>query len=338
MGVPCPCDVEILQSATIIYSLQKENVMKAWRLDSVPGELKRVEVDIPQPNPGTVIVETKAVGLCHTDVGYMEGKIPFAKPLPIILGHEAAGVVSAIGEGVENVAVGDAVAAALIIADAPGATRDGAYADFFEVTAAQLVHLPAGFDWGQAAAATDAGVTAYTGVAVHGAVKAGDRVGIVGLGGLGMTGARIAKVLGATVFGVEPRQSSWEVAKEQGVDEVYADVSELEGKDLDVIIDFAGFGTTTAGALRAVKYAGTVVLVGLGKTETEFTSFDLVSRSITLKGSTPDGNPENLRAVLKMIADGDLKIRATEIGFEEIPDGLGRLQRGEADGRLYATI
>lgn len=312
--------------------------MKAWMLDEVHGSLRLDEVAIPTPGPGQALVKVRATGLCHSDVGFMEGVIPFQKELPIILGHEAAGVVTAVGDGVTTVKVGDAVAPAIPGTDAPGVTHDGAYAEYFLVTAALLAKLPEGTDWGQAAAATDAGVTSYTGVIVHGGVRAGDRVGIVGLGGLGMTGARIAVITGATVYGVEPRQDVWEMAREQGVEKVVADISELEGEDLDVVIDFAGFGSTTADALRAVAYGGTVVQVGLGAAETTYKAYDLVARSITLRGSTPQGKPEHVEAVLEMIGSGQLRIHATEIGFDEIPDGLARLQRGEVTGRLYATL
>lgn len=312
--------------------------MKAWQIHEVHGELTLVDVPVPTPGPGQALVKVRGTGLCHSDVGFQDGTIPFQVPLPLILGHEAAGVVEAVGEGVNEVAVGDAVAPAIPGDDAPGVTHDGAYAEYFLVTAALLAKIPEGTDWGQAAAATDAGVTSYTGVVVHGGVKAGDTVGIVGLGGLGMTGARIAVLQGATVYGVEPRRDSWDIAKEQGVTEVVADISELEGRDLDVVIDFAGFGSTTAGALRAVRYGGTVVQVGLGAAETTYSAYDLVSCAITLRGSTPQGKPEHVEAVLQMIGAGDLRINAAEIGFEEIADGLGRLARGEVTGRLYATL
>lgn len=314
------------------------NTMQAWILDEVHGDLRLDEVPLPTPGPGQALVKVRGTGLCHSDVGFIEGVIPLQQQLPVILGHEAAGTVTAVGEGVTEVAVGDAVAPAIPGHDAPGVTHDGAYAEYFLVTAALLAKLPEGTDWGQAAAATDAGVTSYTGVIVHGGVKAGDKVGIVGLGGLGLTGARIAVISGATVFGVEPRQGVWEAAKAEGVQRVVADISELEGEDLDVVIDFAGFGSTTAGALRAVTYGGTVVQVGLGAAETTYKAYDLVSRAITLRGSTPQGKPEHVEAVLEMIGSGELTIRATEIGFEDIPDGIGRLQRGEVSGRLYATM
>lgn len=312
--------------------------MRAWVLDEVHGSLRRDDVPVPIPGPGEVLVKVKASGLCHSDVGYIEGVIPFAVPLPIILGHEAAGVVADVGQGVDNLAVGDGVVGAVSAADAPGVTRDGAYADYILLTAATSVKLPKGIDWAQAAAATDAGVTSYSGVVVYGEVKAGERVGIVGLGGLGMTGARIAVALGATVYGVEPRESAWETAKELGVTEVYADVTELEGLDLDVVVDFAGFGTTTSGAIKAVKPRGKVVLVGLGVAEFTVNSFDLVSKPVELRGATPVGDPAHLQAVIDLISAGELAVKAETIDFDDIPDGLGRLERGEVTGRLVAVL
>lgn len=312
--------------------------MKAWVLDEVHGPLREAELPRPTPGPGQVLVKVKASGLCHSDVGYMEGVIPIRIPFPAVLGHEASGTIAELGEGVEGWSVGDAVASAISPDDAPGVSRDGAYAEYIIVNAPKLVRLPEGMDWAQAAAATDAGLTSYTGVMVYGEVKAGDRVGIVGLGGLGMTGARIAVVEGATVYGVEPREALWQTARDNGVAEVYGDVSALEGMDLDVIIDFAGFGTTTTGAIKAVKNRGRVVLVGLGRAEWTINSIDLVSRAIELRGATVAGDPAHLQAVIDLVASGQVSVKAESIGFEQIADGLGRLQRGEVNGRLVAIL
>lgn len=309
--------------------------MKAWILDAPHTPLRLADVAIPTPGPGQVLVEVRATGLCHSDVGYMKGVIPYSTELPIILGHEPSGVIAALGDEVTGWQVGDAVVAAVVHTDAPGVTHDGAFAQYYLVTAAQLVKLPAGIDWGQAAAATDAGVTSYTGVVIDGGVRAGDRVGIVGLGGLGMTGARIAVIRGATVYGADPKEDIWATALEQGVEEVFEDVSEFQGLDLDVIVDFAGFGATTAGAIKAVKKDGRVVVVGLGAIESTINTIDLVSKSVTLKGSTPRGQPAHLQEVIAMVSSGQLTILATR--FDDIPDGLERLQRGEVRGRLYAT-
>lgn len=339
MAAGSPTDIWDTNALTTaqLTTLEGTN-MKAWVLDEVHGQLHLEEVPRPVPGEGQVLVQVKASGLCHSDVGYMEGVIPFAIPLPVILGHEASGVIAELGPGVAGWEVGQAVAGAISADDAPGVTRDGAYAEYIVLTADKMIALPEGTDWGQAAAATDAGVTSYTGVIVHGEVKSGDRVGIVGLGGLGMTGARIAVVAGATVYGVEPRQEVHALAAEQGVTEVFTDVSALAGMDLDVVVDFAGFGTTTAGALRAVKAGGIVVLVGIGAAEVTFASIDSIGRAIQLRGSTPAGDPAHLRAVLDLIASGDLRIAASDITFDEIPAGIERLREGGVTGRLVAVL
>lgn len=312
--------------------------MKAWLLDEVHGALRHDDVTTPTPGPGQVLVKVKASGLCHSDVGYMEGVIPITIPLPVILGHEASGTIEALGEGVTAWSIGDAVASAISPDDAPGVSRDGAYAEYIIVNESKLIRLPDGMDWAQAAAATDAGLTSYTGVVVYGEVKEGDRVGIVGLGGLGMTGARIAVIKGATVYGVEPRTEIWDNALAKGVTQVFSDVSELEGLDLDTIIDFAGFGTTTSGAIRAVKTRGRVVLIGLGRPEVTFNSIDLVGRAIELRGATVAGVPAHLQDVIDMVSSGELSVKAESIPFDQIPEGLERLKRGEVNGRLVAIL
>ena len=146
---------------------------------------------------------------------------------------------------------------------------------------------------------------------MHGGVQEGMRVGILGLGGLGMTGARIAVVKGAEVIGIEPREAVWDAAKERGVSRVVK-------------------------AMDAVKFGGKVVLVGMGTLEFNFPSFDFITRAITLQGSTTLGRKEDLESVLQMIADGDLRIESSDITFDDIPEGIDRLAKGNVTGRLVA--
>jgi propanol-preferring alcohol dehydrogenase len=312
--------------------------MKAWRLDGLKRPLREVELPIPTPMEGQVLVKVKADGLCHSDVGYMDGTLRLPVPLPIILGHEAVGTIADIGPGVIEWKLGDTVAGAISASDCPGVTHDGAYAEYVIMNATKLVPLPDGMDWSQAAASTDAGLTSYTGVVVYGEVNAGDRVGIVGLGGLGMIGARIAVARGATVYGVEPREMVWAEGRSLGLADIFSDVSELRGLDLDVVVDFAGYGSTAMGAVRAVKTGGRVVCVGVGESEWTFDAVDLVSRSIEVRGAVTSGNPDHLLEVLRMFDTGDLVIRAEDITFHDIPEGLERLRRGEVNGRLVAIF
>lgn len=311
--------------------------MKAWLLDEPRTPLRQADVPTPEPGPGQILVKVHGAGLCHSDVAYYEGAFPFQVPLPVILGHEVSGEVVALGDGVTGFAVGDRVASAPSATDAPGISRDGGYAEYTLLTASKTITFSDKVAWAQASAATDAGLTSYSGVVEHGGAKSGDRIAVVGLGGLGLTGARIAVLSGATVYGVEPREDVWPIATRNGVSQVVADVAEYAGQDFDAVIDFAGFDSTITGSVRAVKPGGTVVVVGLGGDAVTLNPMELVSRNVGLRGSTPSGNPEHLRALLDWVASGDLHLEVTEIGFADIPDGLARLARGEVKGRLVAV-
>jgi propanol-preferring alcohol dehydrogenase len=200
-----------------------------------------------------------------------------------------------------------------------------------------LIRLPDAVSFVQGAAATDAGQTSHRAVVVNGELRPGQRVGVIGLGGLGMTGARIAVLHGAEVYAAEPRREAWPVARAQGVVEVVEDVRQLAGRNLDLVVDFAGFGDTTAGAIDVVRPGGLVVQVGLGRTEATISTAALIGKSVTLRGSG-GGRPSDTAAVLAHMAKGELTIAASAIDFAGIPDGLARLERGGVVGRIVAEL
>ncbi len=312
--------------------------MKAWLFKAANEPLELITGDTPEPTDQQVLVAVRGSGLCHSDVGRMDGTLtPFMpKKPPIVLGHEIAGDILATGEAVTAFAVGDRVVASGTQAYCPGRDSDGGYATHCLLPESCLLPLPDGVGYVQGAAATDAGQTSHHAVVVAGGVQAGERVGIIGLGGLGMTGARIAVLRGAEVYAAEPRREAWPAAKNQGVTEVVETAGRLADFELDLIVDFAGFGETTADAVRVVRPGGRVVLVGLGKTETLIPSMPLIAKSVTLRGSA-GGQASDTAAVLAYMARGDLTIDASTIGFEAIPEGLERLKRGGVVGRLVAT-
>src|SRR5262249_19124277 len=157
------------------------------------------------------------------------------------LGHEVAGVITEVGPGVTAFKPGDRIVASGDEAFCPGWSADGGYATHCLLATSCAAPLPDGVDFVQGAAATDAGQTSYGAVMGAGGLKPGMRVGIVGLGGLGMTGARIAVVNGAAeVYAAEPRREAWDIALGQGVKEVVEDVMGLAPYELDLIVDFAG--------------------------------------------------------------------------------------------------
>jgi len=314
--------------------------MRAWLFTGARQPLELIERDLPPPGAGDVLLAVRGSGLCHSDVGRMDGTLtPFMpKPPPIVLGHEIAGEIVAVGPEVERFHAGDRVVASGTVAYCPGRNSDGGYATHCLLPEHCLLPLPDSVSYVQGAAATDAGQTSHAALMGAGEFQPGQKVGIIGLGGLGMTAARLAVLEGAAeVHAAEPRREAWDAAQSQGVASVVEDAAEFASLDLDLIVDFAGFGTTTASAIRTVRPYGRVVQVGLGRTEALIPTMDLIARNVTLRGSG-GGSVENTAAVLAHMARGELAITATSIAFKDIPEGLERLSQGGVVGRIVAEI
>jgi propanol-preferring alcohol dehydrogenase len=312
--------------------------MRAWQFTGIGEPLRLAEIPAPVPGPGQVTVDVRAAGLCHSDVGFVDGHITWMLEFtPIVLGHEVAGVISAVGDGVEGFAVGDRVGIAGDGLDAPGIVLDGGFGEQCIGKVEQLVPIPDNVSFVQAASGTDAGMTSYHAVRVVGGVTTGTRVGIIGLGGLGLTGARIAAVAGAEVYAAEVDESKHAAGLAAGVTAVVGDAKELAEFELDVIVDFAGFGTTTAAAVEAINPGGRIVQVGLGAADMTISNQSLVSKQLQLVGSL-GGKKVDTASVYELMAAGDLEILATEIPFDDIDQGIERLREGGVQGRLVAVL
>jgi propanol-preferring alcohol dehydrogenase len=307
--------------------------MKAWQYIGDHQPITLNEIDEPVAGPGEVVLDVKGAGICHTDVGHLEGTIShFLAFKPITLGHEVAGVIRELGDGVTGFAIGDRVAVRSVV-EGPGTGRDGGFQPRVAVQTDVLVPVPDGVPWDQAAVSTDAGMTSYHAVMARAAAKAGDRIGIIGFGGLGSLGTRIALRAGAQVYVAETKLSMHPKILEAGATAVSTTIEDFKNESLDAIIDFAGFGTTTASAVETVKPGGRVVQVGLAE---RFGTLDLITLTmseVNLLGSQGGTNEANAE-VLKLMDAGDLVSETECIRFDEVADGIERLRRGENVGRL----
>ena len=314
--------------------------MKAWQFTNTHEPLILTDVPEPSAAAGEVVLDMKAAGLCHSDVGLMEdeGWLALLAKQPITIGHENAGVVSEVGEGVTDFQVGDRVGVCPTAegVGAPGYAFDGGFAPKMAVPAAALVPLPDEVDFRNGAAATDAGMTSYHAMVTRGGAKEGDKVGVIGLGGLGQLGARAAVLLGAEVYVAEVNEKVWPLATEIGAKDVKAAITDFEDVEFDLIVDYAGFGTTTDQAISAVRPGGTVVQVGMGKLEATINTRNLITKAVNLLGSV-GGTKEDVAGVYALMATGKMNPTITTIGFDEIPEGLEKLKRGEIVGRLVAS-
>jgi len=315
--------------------------MKGWEFTTTHVPLKLIEKADPVIAPGNVVIDIKASGLCHSDVGALEdeGWLELITFRPLIFGHEFAGVISEVGEGVTDFKVGDRVGVCPVGKDgtSPGYHRDGGYATKAMVPAADLVRIPENVTYAQAAAGTDAGMTSYHAMFVRGGAKAGMKVGVIGVGGLGQMAARAAVVAGCEVYACDLSAAARELALEVGCKEVFESVLDLAAVAPELIVDYAGFGTTTAQAIEAVGLGGRVVQVGMGRLEATINTRSLILKQVDLVGSM-GGTVDDIAAVYALFASGDLDPLITEIAFEDIGEGLDRLARGEVKGRLVAVI
>jgi alcohol dehydrogenase, propanol-preferring len=314
--------------------------VRAWQFTNTNEPLVLDELPEPSPGPGEVVLDVKAAGLCHSDVSAMTDSswLSVIPVRPIVLGHEIAGVVCSLGEGVTSAQLGDRCSVwPLGATGAPGYARDGGFTYRHRVPVDDLVPVPHGLSFELAALGTDAGMTSYHAVMTKAAVKAGDRVGIIGLGGLGQIGARLAVVSGAEVHVAEMNKAAWPLAEEIGASSVVADAAEWVGQDFDVVVDFAGFGVTTAHALRAIRVNGRVVLVGMGATEVTLSTLDVIRRQAQIYGSH-GGTKQDIAAVYRLLSSGALQPAFTMIDFDQIPQGLDDLKHHRITGRLVAHI
>ena len=314
--------------------------MKAWQFTGTNKPLEFNEVPEPKAGPGQVVVDVKASGVCHSDVTAIDdaGWMPLFPTLPRTMGHESAGIISEVGEGMDHWKVGDRVGLAPVMSDGDAlgyGKWDGGFGPRMIATDDNLVKLPDEVPFDLGAMATDAGLTAYHAMMTVGGAKAGMKVGVIGLGGLGYIGAKVAALSGAEVYGAEVNPETRKLKDEIGLTDVAESIDAFKDKGLDLIVDYAGFGTTTAAAIETLAEFGTFVQVGMGRLEATINTYPLIINQLTLKGSK-SGTKEDLEALYELMKSGKLNPPINHITQEEIPGAIDKLRAGGVVGRFVA--
>ncbi len=248
--------------------------------------LKFEEFELPAPGPGEALVRLHAAGLNFLDIYQRRGGM-YKLPLPFTPGHEGAGIVEQVGEGVTAVKPGDRVAYTSVI---------GSYAQAVIAPADMLVALPAELSFEQGAAFPLQGMTAHYLLHEFHKIKKGDTVLIhAAAGGMGLLLVQWAKHLGAEVFGTVSTEEKAKRAKEAGADHVilYTErdfVEEVKritnDKGVDFIIDGVGKDTFTQN-LQAVATRGHVVIFGAASGAADpVLPNSLMARAITISGGS----------------------------------------------------
>ncbi|WP_160666935.1 alcohol dehydrogenase catalytic domain-containing protein [Pseudarthrobacter sp. ATCC 49987] len=314
--------------------------MKAWQFTGTNNPLELNEVPEPHAGPGQVVVAVKAAGVCHSDVTALDdaGWMPLFPHLPRTMGHENAGVITEVGDGMDEWKVGDRVGLAPVMGDGDAigyGKWDGGFGPRLLATSDNLVRLPDEVSFELGAMATDAGLTSYHAIMAVGGAKAGMKVGVIGLGGLGYIGARVAVLSGAEVYGAEVNPETQKLADEIGLAGVADSIDAFKDKNLDLIVDYAGFGTTTSAAIETLAEFGTLVQVGMGRLEATINTYPLIIKQLSIKGSK-SGTKEDLAGIYELMKSGQLNPPMNLITQADIPGAIDKLRAGGVVGRFIA--
>jgi NADPH:quinone reductase len=318
--------------------------MKAIQIKQTGGPevMELVDLPVPEPKSDEAVVKIQAAGVNFIDVYNREGR--YKAPLPLVLGQEAAGVVSAVGSQVHEVAVGDRVAYTAIL---------GSYAEYAAVPADRLVKIPAGVGDREAAAAMLQGITAQYLTHDTYPLKKGETALIhAAAGGVGSLLVQMAHNIGARVIATVSTEEKAELARAAGADEVilYTQADfEVEtnrltgGKGVDVVYDSVGKTTFDKG-LNVLRPRGMMVLFGGSSGAvapidplvlTQKGSLFLTRPSIGHYIATTQELRQRAGAVFGMIRDGKLKLRIEHVyPLAEVQRAHRELEGRKTTGKL----
>lgn len=344
--------------------------MRAYRLVAWEQPPRVVEVPVPEPGPGELLVRVAGNGLCHSDIGMraIPGAVAEAIgwSVPFTLGHEVGGRVAACGDGVPGVREGDAVA--LVSPSSCGrcwwCTRgldgtcphglvgrgygaDGGLADYVLVRDRRAV-VPLGtLDPVHAAPLTDAGATSHHAIArVAERLDDGGTAVVIGAGGLGSLAVQLLRALTrAEVIAVDINHARLDYVRELGAHHVVEGVdgdtrsalAQLTGGEgAHVVLDFVGDDATIAAGIASVRPAGAFALVGAGGGTLRAPWIGGLPREaevFTFQGS----NIADARAVIRLAEDGRIRADVDRFDFDEIDDAYAAMEEGTLRGRAVVT-
>ena len=343
------------------------------------------EIPVPEPGPGEVLVRVEACGVCHTDLHVMNGDVAF--PTPAALGHEVAGRVAAVGPGVSGLTPGDPIVTSFIMpcgtCRSCAAGRDDLCEPFFSMNRLRgtlydgtsrlrrldgetlamysmaglaeyaVVPATAAFRRAEEMAAAEVAILGCAFFTAYGAVRhsarliAGERVAVIGTGGVGTGIVQVAAAFGASqIIAVDLQEDKLALAVSCGathtVDarsgDAVAAVRDLSDGGVDVAFEAIGMPATVAQATEIVRDGGRVVAVGIGArgatAPIEITR--VVRRAISVIGSYGARARQDMPEILRLTELGRLRpgaIVTRQFALEETQEAYEALARGAIQGR-----
>lgn len=337
--------------------------MKAARIHTYGQPLVLEDVPTPRPGPGEVLVRIGGAGFCHSDIHVIDGEIQVLPRMPLILGHENAGTVAAMGAGIESVREGDPVAVFggwgcgrcdycvtghEQLCETPQwaglSMHDGGYAEYLLVPHERYLVKLSQLSPAEAAPLTDAALTPYRAIRKALPFLDPDHYALViGLGGLGQYGLKLLRLLaGCPVIAVDVAPGKLRLARDLGAHHAFdgkdPDLAErirelTGGRGVNAAFDFVGSEATLGLAVGATRALGKVTQIGLAGGAARMKVLEN-TRFEVLFEATLWGTIKELREVIALAESGRLTSIPIEVApLDRINDVYARLKRGEIQGR-----
>ncbi len=326
--------------------------MRAWQVTELgdPADVLRLaEVSVPEPGPGQVQVRVRASAINFADTLLCRGEYQVKPELPFTPGLEVCAEVTALGEGVDRLAVGDRVLGST-------AMPHGGFAELALMDAAQTFTAPAGLDDARAAAMYIGYQTGWFGLHRRAAIQPGETLLVhAASGGVGSAAVQLGKAAGATVIGTVGGADKVDLARELGCDVVIdrkeADVVEsvlaaTEGRGADVVYDPVG-GPAYEQTVRCIAFEGRIIVVGFASgTRQQARLNHALVKNYTILGLHWSlylkHQPELVQHChdeLTRLADAGqiAPLVSDEVPLAEVPAALGRLAGGSTVGRMVVV-
>jgi alcohol dehydrogenase len=339
--------------------------MLAAVIPSVNGKWEVREVSTPQLGDNQVLIEIHASGICYTDVHITNGAL--GVKFPHTIGHEPAGEIVELGEGVTTRKVGDRVGVPWLQSTcgrcewcqrgksffclnhiATGINIAGSHAEYMVAYADATQLIPNGLSYDQAAPIFCAGYTVYSGLRLADP-KPHERIAVVGIGALGHLGIQYSKAAGFETIAVTHSKDKEELAYKLGADSVVADGEGLLKEKArtssssrpdgvggaDVILATSNSYKATADSIKGLRPDGRVVLMGVSPTESLTISPEILFKRARIIGSTQNDR-EHLYEALDYVAKGKVKVMTETFPLGEISNAYDKVVNGNV--RFKAVI
>jgi propanol-preferring alcohol dehydrogenase len=338
--------------------------MKAAVLNEFKSPLVFKDVPRPQLEPGDVLIEVEACGVCHSDLHVADGdwsQLAAIVKRPLILGHEIAGRVIEKGRDACDLQIGDRVGVPWVHwtcgecefcregnenlcskQKITGVTVDGGYAELVKAPASHALKIPEGLSSVEAAPLFCAGVTVFRALK-QAKVLSGQRLAVFGVGGLGHLAVQIGRGLGAEVTAIDISDEKLALAKRLGVSTVLNAAStnvikELHGKGgVHVALVASASRAAYETAFSCLRPTGTLLAVGLPAENICFPPILMAAAELRIQASAV-GTRQDLREVLALAATGKIRCQVDTRPLSEANQALDQLREGRVSGRLVLVM